>query len=300
MKKISTLFTLILAGSTIFGQVLISENFENYPLGSFGKQGGWQRKGGNPDQIKIVTLPNTVYGKSLQFDRSTQDEIGLHKILPWSQRNPGNNILRVDFKIYSGTGFGETGIQVFADGSAHYKVAELVYFASSGSFIFRTQNMESPGTITLCNIDENTWYSCTLFYNSNSGESHLMIEGVTFGPFSDAAGKSPDRFQFISSPFDGLHTLSFDNLSVSATKQISASSENGISQTTVFPIPASDFFMVKTDKKISQALLLDQGGSIAAISKSGQINVSGLIPGIYILNIKYTDGKHETIKVIKK
>lgn len=300
MKKISILLTLILAGSIIFGQALISENFENYPLGKFEKQRGWEREGGNPDQIKIVNLPNQTNGKSLQFDRSTLDEIGLHKALPWSSRSPGNNILKVDFKIFSGRGFGKSGIQVFADGITRYKVGELVYFASSGSFLFRSQNMDPNGTITFSNVEENRWYDCTMTYNSNNGQSYIVIEGATFGPFSDAAGKSPDRFQFTSDPFDGLHTLNFDDLKVSAINQLSASTENGISQTTVFPNPANDLFTIKTDKGISQVFLFDHDGRMVASSNSKAMNLSGLNSGIYILNIKYTDGKHESMKIIKK
>jgi hypothetical protein len=70
----------------------------------------------------------------------------------------------------------------------------------------------------------------------------------------------------------------------------------------VYPNPASERIIVKTQQNASRFILYDVLGKIALEKiidiESNQIDVSNLSPGIYYYNLYNTDGETLTGKVI--
>jgi hypothetical protein len=78
--------------------------------------------------------------------------------------------------------------------------------------------------------------------------------------------------------------------------------DNLLSQVSIFPVPATDVINVKapSSMEITDVALFDLlGKNTGAIFSNGQINVSNLTRGVYMLTIKTSEGTL-TQKVVKK
>lgn len=99
----------------------------------------------------------------------------------------------------------------------------------------------------------------------------------------------------------GFGLMMFDNISL--TTSTLSTSENLLSESLqVYPNPTSDFLNIKGAKKVSGIKVLDVSGRVVLSSDKAEqrIDVSQLIKGTYILNVKNTDGTSSTHKFIKK
>ena len=81
-----------------------------------------------------------------------------------------------------------------------------------------------------------------------------------------------------------------------------ATNENGLSinDVKIYPNPAKDFINITSKKEISSVEILDLSGKKISESKDLKINVSNLKKGIYLLNIKFGNGKSKLQKLIKQ
>lgn len=81
-----------------------------------------------------------------------------------------------------------------------------------------------------------------------------------------------------------------------------ATNENNLSKSDVkiYPNPAKDFININSEKKINLIEILDQSGKRISESKESKINVSHLPKGIYILKIKFSNGRPSIQKLSKQ
>ncbi len=81
-----------------------------------------------------------------------------------------------------------------------------------------------------------------------------------------------------------------------------ATNENGLSinDVKIYPNPAKDFINITSKKEISSVEILDLSGKKISESKDLKINVSNLKKGIYLLNIKFGNGRSKLQKLIKQ
>lgn len=69
----------------------------------------------------------------------------------------------------------------------------------------------------------------------------------------------------------------------------------------VFPNPAVDVVNVSSKEEIKAVSIMDLSGKrVKAVQTKGEVNVSSLTKGTYILQVLYTNGSVENTKLIKK
>lgn len=81
-----------------------------------------------------------------------------------------------------------------------------------------------------------------------------------------------------------------------------ATSENilSINDVKIYPNPAKDLINITSKKEILSVEILDLSGKKISETKNSNINVSHLTKGIYLLNIKFVNGKSKLQKLIKQ
>ncbi len=70
----------------------------------------------------------------------------------------------------------------------------------------------------------------------------------------------------------------------------------------IYPNPFSDIVKITNSDKLKSAAVLDASGRVVAQFNSpvGEMNLSKLSSGVYMIQVKYTDGTSQTFKAIKK
>lgn len=88
---------------------------------------------------------------------------------------------------------------------------------------------------------------------------------------------------------------------IDATLGVAESSKAKVS---IYPVPATDFVNLNSDKKIANATIISMDGksvkSVALNQNSGRIEVSSLTSGVYLISVKMTDGTAQILKFTKK
>jgi hypothetical protein len=338
MKKnlLINVFSFVLF-QTLNAQSLQSDNFNSYTIGNVGTtitpttlgQGGFRTDfaGGLNSDAQIVNI-DASHGKSLQLTGSanaTGTKYMWKDGLPaaWAARTPGNDILSLEFNLYTGSatgGVGRATVLVYDETThktllgagyeyATQRVVGIAYYtntvsAVTGNILFYLE----PNTYT---YPPNTWITLKCTFDKTTGVVTWTGPGgvvrtppATYTPA--AAGVNPYEMDFVSVVGPGntlAHIISFDNYmltakntTVLATKEAVAE-ENNIS---VYPNPASDFITIQSKSGITKVEIFDTTGrSINAKLDHDIIDVRNLNPGIYMLNIE-TKGDKFYKKFIKK
>ncbi len=291
---------VVITFSTAFGQVLWSDNFNSYPNGNAEGQGGWSRDGATAAQAQIGDVTPATHGKSLRFVRTDIDPMWIYKALPWASRNPANNILQVNFSLYTGSTPGTTAMQIYAGGSGYFVVGTIAYDGATGAIAYNNDTLPAAATL-LPVATANTWYDCILYYDAASGSSNVSINGVSFGPFAGTAGKSPDELDFLSG---GSATLAsaVDNVQVSALAVLGTAEVAASESLQIYPNPASDFVYVKSENSVEQVVLFDMAGKLVrkTVLREDAFDVKSLSAGVYVMQVKFKDGTTESRRIVKK
>lgn len=338
MKKIllinAFLFVLL---QTLNAQSLQEDNFNSYNIGNVGTtvtpttlgQGGFRTDfaGGQNSDAQIVNI-DASHDKSLQLTGSstaTGTKYMWKDGLPaaWAARTPGNNILELEFNLYTGSvtgGVGRATVLVY-DETTHKTLLGAGYeFATQrvvGIANYHNTNSGAMGNILFYlepntyTYPANTWITLKCTFNKTTGAvTWTGPGGVVYSPASNyiplAAGIDPYEMDFVSVVGSGntvAHITSFDNYmltakntTVLATKEAVAK-ENDIS---VYPNPATDFITIQSKSQITKAEIFNAAGrSINAKLNGDKIDVRNLLPGVYILSIE-TKEEQFSKKFIKK
>jgi len=209
MKKL--LFSCLLASSSVlvFGQSIITDNFEAATLGNLGTditgttpgQGGWYTTAGTTAANSAVSNfqvqnNNAAHGKVLSILGSAgvagTKQINQNSKLTslWATRTPGNNILQYEFDVFSGTtSTSQNTARVYLwDGSAANKC--LIGFSLNMatkqhtliSYIdpaevnpTETGEVGNWGFTFNAALSANTWYKVGIAWDSVTGEIAYKI-----------------------------------------------------------------------------------------------------------------------------
>ncbi|SIQ70090.1 Por secretion system C-terminal sorting domain-containing protein [Chryseobacterium sp. RU37D] len=150
----------------------------------------------------------------------------------------------------------------------------------------------------------------------NSASPSSMINATSITPNTTDVGLLPATYTFTPAS-SGVYYVGFDLLATNATDNdpslvviddisvtqnvLSTSEVIEKRDVSIYPNPATDYLIVQSKRKISGAEIFDiSGRKVMSSDKADKINVSALIKGSYILNVKNTDGTSTSHKFIKK
>ncbi|ASK29485.1 hypothetical protein CEY12_04920 [Chryseobacterium sp. T16E-39] len=335
MRKV--LLVSVFLFQTLNAQSLQGDNFNSYIIGNVGTtitpttvgQGGFRTDfaGGSNSDAQIVNI-DAAHDKSLQLTGSanaTQTKYMWKDGLPaaWAARIAGNDILKLEFNLYTGsvTGGSGRGTVLVYDETTHKTLLGAGYdFASqravgiayyknaitgtTGNILFYLE----PSTYT---YPANTWITLKCTFNKTTGVVTWTSPGgfISSPPANyvpAAAGIDPFEMDFVSAVGSGntvSHITSFDNYTLVATNNAvlntkeAAVEENNI---LVYPNPATDFITIQAKSQITKVEIVDRAGrSINAKLDNNKIDLKNLLPGTYVLTIETEGGKFSK-KIIKK
>ncbi|WP_347217865.1 T9SS type A sorting domain-containing protein [Chryseobacterium sp.] len=332
MKKY--LLSVLLMSSFSFSQTLHTENFENYNIGAFNNWPIINYSSGTPNfppayrpPILEVTQGNGGQGKILKITTPNNQFMDRYEIqdtsnlgVLWAGRQPGSNILRVKFQLYTKDIKSDISIAVY---DSQKRLIVGIRIGLEGKIIDgfaratkKTDNSEALYTVSLLahqSIPANTLQNIEYTYNYDTGTVTLV------GPYGigvlDAAHPQynpiPHQdisqhnmyFSFLSGVQNGVMLL--DNYQIEAIPPTSLSTiDNKFENQNfkIYPNPSNDYINIKYPdiKKIQSMEILDINGRL--VDKpvvSPRVNVSGLSVGNYIIKL-ITDKGIYTEKFIKK
>lgn len=340
MKNFLSINAFLLAlVQTFNAQILQSDNFNSYTIGNVGTditattpgQGGFYTDfaGGSNADAQIVSI-DAAHDKSLQLTgnaTATGTKYMWKNGLPaaWAARTPGNDIIKLNVKLYTGSVTGGNGwaTVLIYNTTTHKTLTGIGYdYASQrtigiGNYTKTTTGVTGnysfylePNTYT---YPPNTWITLSCTFNKTTGiATWTPPGGNTYSPSTidyipAAVGQDPFEMDFVSVASTGntvAHITSFDdytltaiNSAVLATKETVEEVENNI---LVYPNPATDMIHVQSKSLITKIEIFDVSGKKVNVKLDrDKIEVRDLIPGTYIINIETKENKFSK-KFIKK
>lgn len=349
MKKL-LLTLLTLTAGTVSAQLLQTENFNTLNLGNVGTditgatpgQDNWLTFSSNGtapttgtnaanENFQIVATGNAS-SNGLKITSSDGNKgsrfmwkDGFDAI--WATRTTGNNILEVEYDMYTGSATSSTaqvGVRLYgADGTNSrvlggfvYNVGSRVlngvaYLNNGGTFgTFLINLTAAPGLV----LDADTWYRIGFAYNTTTGEvifkTNTVYTGLNaanwVGPFD------PTEVDFVSavpSTNTVVSDLTFDNLTVKATATeglLGTTEIQGLENTiAIYPNPTNNVVNVKGNNVGFTAVsFTDINGRVVKTvnvdtTSETEISISELNSGVYFMNIT-TDSGVVTKKIVKQ
>jgi hypothetical protein len=335
MKKTLLIVSLLFVGHQIKAQnVLESLNFENFTLGNANGQNGYTFFNGVTGDYQI--LNDATHLKYLQISGSggTTATAATRYYYPnastlgsaWSTRTAGNNILKGELEIFTGTSTvttaGRAGSYVFnAAGSgviginwnANTKTLNgflgltLVSSGTAGGY-----NLSFTGTPVLA---ENAWYKVGYEYDSSTGNGKFIFPNGTAYTWDNTSNSTvtvipnnnPDEQDFfVTTNASAARTYGFDNYKLSATNSSLLGTNDvvkgEISKITVYPNPTTDILNISNTKKVLNYKIFDASGKIVLNGRPTDlsVNVSKLPKGSFVIQFETIENGLETRKFIKK
>lgn len=338
MKKVLSI-SVFLFGlfQTWNAQSLQGDNFNSYTIGNVGTtitpntlgQGGFRTDfaGGSNSDAQIVNI-DASHDKSLQLTGSataTGTRYMWKDGLPaaWAARTPGNDILKLEFNLYTGsaTGGSGRGTVLVYDTTTHktllgagydyasQRVVGIAYYTNTttnvtGNILFYLE----PNTYT---YPANTWITLKCTFNKTTGVvTWLSPGGIVSSPpatyIPAAPGVDPFEMDFVSVVGAGntvAHITSFDNYTLSATNNgVLGTKEASVLDDSVliYPNPATDFVAIQSKSTVTKIEIFNAAGrNMHAQFDGDKIDVRHLGSGAYIISIETIDGKISK-KIIKK
>src|SRR5690554_2365116 len=362
--KILILIAALFTANLSVAQLLYTEDFESYNTGIFSTdhtgatpaQGGWYTfagQGTNPlppsvNHFEIVSEPNK--GKVFKLVEETTVTVQQHLIHTsaylertdlntyWQQRNPGNNVLKLAFDIYTEAS------------SAHYQYLYvtlfnakeevlvnfwyvLTYDATQGhipdhfsSIHVNKQRYSVPvgGPTSLgITLPAHTWVTVEMYidydndrvYFSVPSLNHTVALNTSYPFFLTGGGENDDNpvKLWINNAFkayrgDTIMGLKIDNINLSAQNFTPTVGVDDFisSKFNVFPNPATDVVTITNNENmgVEEVTVYDGVGRIVQselhkTTSEMQLNIENLASGSYFLHIKTAQGT-AVKKLIKK
>ena len=252
------------------------------------------------DVTENVSLTEITY--PLTFSVTTDDMVALE-----------GAIISIDNNVIVTNEFGIATVNL-ANGSYTYTITLDDYQDVSSSVTI--DGAELTEAVTM--IEVIVHYMLTFTVKNTEA---LPIEGaeVTISEstiITDADGKAifelPNGEYYYSISADNYHTYTgsvmVENAIVNENIILTVSStgieQEGLSNILVYPNPASDRIMVKSDFAIETIQLVDVIGKVTYIHKSetneADLNISKLQKGLYLMRVSYKGGKVEIVRVLIK
>lgn len=341
-KKLLFLCTALSAFSFTNAQEFIFDNYNALTIGNIGTdvtglaagQGGYHTAGGaNSDYQIVADVPAQGNVVQLTGSATATGNKFLFKDIDasWAARTAGNNVINVQFDIYTGAA------------TTSKNEARFYIFNDDGSTVLGgfTLNLATKALSALAWYDPNNGTNPIGFYSFNLGASNAVVTlpasswvkiGVAYntttrqviwkGPgfYTGTTGGIPatgttapgelDFIQLAGASNTVSATCKYDNLlaRASATENLLGSATFNTVEATfakVFPNPVVDFASINVvDAQIKTITVTDINGRIVKTGNSNEllnakIDLSDLTAGIYLMTIE-TDKGVSTEKIVKK
>ena len=309
MKTIITFFIFI-GVFTLNAQIFYQENFENLMVGPIVGQSNYKNFAYPDSNYYEYVVLKTENGNVLSLKGS---EIDLSKGDLNLQRNPGNNVIQIEYDYFTGpinteiNSFG--GIVLYDDyrdgkfglqmesatkrivGCSHYWGVPIDY-TPVGDNNFDVY------------LPANTWVRLGFAYPI--GKNYYNVKGPGFYKelYSIGSNKPYTSFDVAYWVTDGISSHIFDNVVAKFvnTENLLNVIDDTYTATefTIHPNPTTNYLNIVTNKKILNAYIYDLSGIRQEFKiENGKINVKILPIGSYILGLK-TESGFISKKFIKK
>lgn len=315
--SILILLTLI----PVNAQVFFSEDFESYNLGTFTSNSkGWDVSGvynsvrivSEPGRGKVLawgwnTMPLTFYGNA----GCAQNDF----LKEFDKRNPGNDILKIEFDFYS---------RDFTGTPAEFFQSSVGLSSSDYYFRCRVNANESAIDSSITNPGNykiaynHSWIKVEMYFvyleNTDTWEVHTYIP--VLGYWSFESGKTLTSlglyigfsvYKANQSPSGVL--IKYDNIKISAIPNLPAFANVNewiSSKFNVYPNPATNVVNITNSEnmQVQQITIYDINGKQLSTQVFNneteiQLNVENLPSGTYILHLETNQGM-AVKKLIKK
>lgn len=343
MKKLLLLITLGLTFITSNAQVIINDNHNSLSIGNVGidftgvtaGQGDYFTGGSSNSEFVIASdvptqgnVVNIIGSATATGNKFMWKNIST----AWTNRTIGNNILNVEFDIFTGATttskntarvyiYNSNGSTVLAGLSLNFEskaLSGIAYYDPNNGGVnpVNTYSFNLGAANAVLSLTANTWVRMGVSYNTTTRE--VIWKGPGF--YTGLTGAVPATGTNTPSEIDYLHTAGtgntlsvtsrFDNLLAiaAATENLLGSSDFNLasSKFSVTPTPANDFINISnTDNILVSAIsITDLNGRVVKLNSYSnvsdfQVNVSDLASGIYMMNITSDKGS-VTKKIVKK
>lgn len=349
MKKL-LLSALIFSAFTMSAQVGVNENFETYTVGNIGTdltgatpgQGAWLTTGNNGAAPTTTTnAANSNFsivdvgganGKVLQMvgpngDKGTRLMTQAGLPLFWSTRTAGNNIMEIEFDLFTGTAttstnaarvliYDETNTKILSGLSFSMNtkvISGVAYYDNSaaaggsvGNYLFNL------GTLPVV-LPTSTWVRVGLSYNYNTGEVRWKGPGFDGFIIGAAPAINPDRALVTvvsgataAAPNLVAATVHYDGFVLRAVPTgslLNVNSQPSLAGLVVYPNPVNDVLYFSDAKSLTAVSFTDLNGRIVLSQQlNGEdqtsVDVSKLSSGVYLMTTQ-SDSASSTKKIIK-
>ena len=343
MKTTILLITALIIGTqTTKAQVLYSENFDNLALGNVGTdftgatpgKGGWHTKSqawevpsqnsnnyfnivNEPGRGKVLALSSSVGKGSFFLQKRGIDAL-------WANRNPGNNIMKIELDFYTGDQYSNGGSTLAFRGALTSVKPNLDFNAGNADIIGLFHYDVSAKLLGLyglgikCNfvnwhsLNLQTWTKLIYYLDFDNQKIHEVVPSLNFS-YECALIENKNEIKTLL--LSGSNWISsqattpvykYDNIVISAVNTVPLSTQDFLSEKfQVFPNPATDLVNITNNENIAikQIKIFDTAGKLVKTETytsqtNIQVNTSILASGSYLFHIETTEGT--AIKTIIK
>ncbi len=336
MKK--TIFLITTCLPTFIGnsQVLLNEDFNNYPTGHLNTdytgatagQGGWVTRrypntSANVSATAMVT-PETGKGNVVSFTTNGnfpgQNEnvvilqnAGVISAL-WNNRTVGNNVLKYEYEVYGAGWFN-------AYSGTFFSTSPIIRMHLVSSSNYSIETIQSVATIpfkilknyTATTFPYNMWLKVELFVDYDNKKFYSYIPTLNLFVADVASSSLPLGFDNIWVVADNLKPgaiVKYDNIKLTALPSVPAyilsANEMVSAKFSMYPNPATNVVHISNSENmlVEQVTVYDSTGKELSQQNFNnesqiQLSVENLASGTYILQIK-TNAGLAVKKFIKK
>lgn len=197
-------------------------------------------------------------------------------------------------------GKSDFGIGLFAKSFLGLNKGKLVWEALANGQVFSTGSNGLLTNSTLYNASQKGYYSLTgselkSKINKQGPKTNLRVR-IKYNPALALTGQVYGPWRYLSGPQAGI-------TSVPAPKVTDLPSKRNINAATyVYPNPAASELHIHAEEnpEIAGATLLSTDGSVLRIWKGSRkkLDLKGILPGRYILRIRYADGTESSHSIV--
>lgn len=271
-------------------------------------------KGRNDMKVNFSAMLDTATGV-LRFDfysmtadgKKTIDRASLDGFLPPNNTDGVSGTGSVSFNIYS-TFLGTDSVfsnkaHIYFDNNTpivtNTWLNTVDTTAPTGSIVKALPLNDSTVGLVLQKSDKGSGYANAMLYGKKAGEANFYNMGNVWGDTLQVEGKSGETWQYYIVPVD--HVGNTGNKSrlaeVTHTFGLSANTTLFI----IYPVPAQQFFQIKTDKVIKEVQVYDVQGRLMksyAVSPLNTYSTQGLANGVYVIKALTDSGDKLSRKMV--